>query len=383
MSGDPVPAPGGAGAIPAVVSRPRRGGVPGAVVAWSIAALVPALWAITLMGREWSRPPAAVVVLVAFLPYLYVAVAALAFAVWCALPDRGVLPAAWALLLLTGFGLWGPSLQGGATSAGDMTVMSWNVRRLWGGPGAVGRPDEVAAATRCVEETIREQDPDVLTLMEVTRQDVAVLEAALGMTCAQTDYFGVGRSDLAGLAACVRKDTTLRSAKPLRFVQDEAWNYVFTEIERGGRVFNVLAVHLYPYGLSTGALRKTENDVDEAQAVSLLAIGRHGEQTFRAQVHQSDALIRATETLHDPTVIAGDFNSTPDSALHQALRRTLRDAWSGGRGFGGTVDAFGWVPLRIDYVYTTDDFSVRRTEVLPSACSDHRPVVTRLVFQGG
>jgi endonuclease/exonuclease/phosphatase family metal-dependent hydrolase len=358
----------------------RRGGVGGALVAWSAVALVPALWALTVTGREWSRPPAILVLVVAFLPYLYATAIAALFAVWCALPDRRSVPAAAGLLLVSGFGLWGPARGLSTARPAEFTMVSWNVRRLWGGRDAIGREEEVAAANRCVSDAILAQDPDVVALLEVTARDVSRLEVALGMKCAHSDYFGTG-GGRSGLATCVRNGARLRSTRPLRFVPDEPWTYLLSEIERSGRVFNLLAVHLYPYGLSTGALRKTSQEFDEARESSLVAIGRHGEATFRAQVHQSDALIRATETLHDPTLIAGDFNSTPDSALHHALRRTLRDSWSAGNGLGGTVDFLGWLPLRIDYIYSTDDFDVQKTQVLPVGCSDHRPVVTHLALR--
>lgn len=80
-----------------------------------------------------------------------------------------------------------------------------------------------------------------------------------------------------------------------------------------------------------------------------------------------------------PTLLCGDFNETPQSYLYRKVIGTFKDSFvQGGRGMGDTYA--GSVPfLRIDYIFTSDDFKVmdykKGKEI---EFSDHYPVVASL-----
>jgi endonuclease/exonuclease/phosphatase family metal-dependent hydrolase len=76
-----------------------------------------------------------------------------------------------------------------------------------------------------------------------------------------------------------------------------------------------------------------------------------------------------------PTLVGGDFNSVPESAVQQSLREAgLRDAWSVcGRGDGLTYPADSAVK-RIDYLYLTGSAVCRDARVVRTDASDHRPL---------
>ncbi len=76
-------------------------------------------------------------------------------------------------------------------------------------------------------------------------------------------------------------------------------------------------------------------------------------------------------------LVGGDMNSTPESAVQQAVRRAgWRDLWAecGRRGHGLTYPASQPVK-RIDYLYALGGAACERAEVLESEASDHRPLV--------
>ncbi len=208
----------------------------------------------------------------------------------------------------------------------------------------------------------------MLALQEVSKDDIDALSKAADLDCAHATYLSGGGPTKGGLAACVRRgDWELRSGSGQRFVDPRDWHYVFAEIGRGERVFNLMTVHLHPYELAM-------ND--------WLTVGREGSQVQAAQSDQAAALLDRMGRLEDPTVVAGDFNSTRDAALHVALRRHLTDSWErGGLGFGGTVRLAGWAPLRVDYVYGSREFAVGTSRVGEAGCSDHRPVLSELVLR--
>lgn len=359
--------------------RRRTGGRAGAASAIALVALLVALFAVTLAGRALFAPPAPIAALVLVLPYAYVLVAVLAFALWAVLPDRREPPVVLTLTLAAGIALWGPSwpARGEAAPGDPVEVMSWNLRRLWGGP------DDGGDALECVARVIEAEAPDVLTLLEVSRDDVDRLRERLGLDCVHTNYVESAETHRGGLAACTRGPRwALRSGAPVRYVDHRDWSYVFSEVSGEGRVFNVLAVHLHPYPVSVRRLRTGVRELARGAPGELTELSRDGREVFKAQSDQAAALLERVRGFQDPTLVAGDFNSTRDAALHAALRRTLTDTWErGGFGMGATMRFLDVLPLRIDYVYASDAFAVLDAEVPEVGCSDHRPVVSRLVLR--
>lgn len=363
-----------------VVVEPVRGGIGAAFTVGALGLALAALWSLTAVGREWRAPPAPFVLLISFLPYVYAAYGAAVFAVWAVLPDRRAPPALLAAVVLSGLVLWGPmSLPRRPSDGAPVRAMTWNVRRLWGPEGSLGRPFERRGALDCVVDTVDRQDPDLITFLEVSSVDVADLSSRLDLSCVHSDYMGVDQADLGGLAVCARAGRwDLRSGGGRQFVDQEDWRYVFAEFERDHRVINVFAVHLQPYAFHTHT-RRVRLD---AGAQGVIDLGHHGETVHRAQVDQARALLDRTARLQDPTLVMGDFNSTRDTALHVSLRRDLIDTWeAAGRGFGATVAFLGHLPLRVDYLYASAALSPVRATVPDARCSDHQPVVADLVFK--
>lgn len=358
--------------------RRRDGGRLGALLGWIAIVSVLTLATVALMGRLLSAPPALVAAAVAFLPYLFIAVAVGLFVLWALLPDRRTLPASLCTVILLGAALWGPSwsARGGAAEGVPVRVMSWNLRRLWGGPDDGGDP------LKCAVAAIEASDPDVLSLLEVSAEDIGRLEAALGMQCAHHPYMSISGSKHGGLAACTRGAWHLQSGRGQRFVDARDWYYVFAEVEHDARVFNLFAVHLSPYEYVAKRLRTGVKGLAKGDAEPLQELGEQGSRIVAGQSDQAAALLHRVERLSDPTVIAGDFNSTRDASLHASLRHHLTDAWEhGGQGFGGTVHLFGWLPLRIDYVYASEELPVVQARLPTAGCSDHLPVVVDLVLE--
>jgi len=149
-----------------------------------------------------------------------------------------------------------------------------------------------------------------------------------------------------------------------RFEPAVDWRYLTAELVGPGGALNVLTIHLTPHRSPRGALR--------------------GSDAVRGQADQAAALIDRAARFRDPTVLAGDFNSTRDFYLHRALRERYADAWErGGLGFGATTHALGLVPLRVDFLYADPRLAVSRAAIPGEGCSDHRPVVASLVIRPG
>lgn len=315
------------------------------------------LSALSLLGPLVMAPPLPLIALLTVLPWLWMGLAA-CFAFWAAvLADRvltGLSVATSVVLLLGWVSLW-PS-RGASVAGPGLRVLAWNVQRL-------GWEDaDDSERLGCVAAEVERVQPDAVAFLEVSSRDVERLEARLGLSCVHIDYEGTARPTLGGVASCARGDRwTVGESGPRRFTDDLDWYYVFTEFVpvAGGRPFNFITVHLQPHSQLPGAPE--------------VVVERHQRQTA--------ALLGRMERLQDPTVLAGDFNSARDAAIHTRLRRTLQDAFEvAGLGPGFTRLLGGLVPLRIDYIYASEAFGVRRAVIPHVDCSDHRPVVADLVL---
>ena len=81
-----------------------------------------------------------------------------------------------------------------------------------------------------------------------------------------------------------------------------------------------------------------------------------------------------------PTVFMGDLNAEPDNPVLQPLFDRFRDT-AAGYVCGETLTYRSDVPdRRIDYIFVSHDFSVRRMYIPAVTASDHRPVAAEVVL---
>ena len=310
------------------------------------------LLAVTVAGRELLAAPVVIAALTTMLPYVFGATLAALFLLWSAAPNQRSLPVLCGILVIASAVLWGPGLVKSPTGdEPDLKLATWNVRRLWGGASDGGDP------TACVTQAIRDMNVDVLALQEVSANDARKIGRDLQMTCSHVDYRGTQRLNRGGLATCVAKGQwhLLSTEKP-SFLADNPWHYLFTEVQREEQVINIMNVHLRPYRIASTDF----SDVADVPQV---------------QSDQATELLDRVKRLADPTILAGDFNSSRDSALHVALRDTMHDTLEQtGNIFQPTYFLFNWVPTRIDFAYHSQDITTVDAGVLSIDCSDHRPV---------
>jgi hypothetical protein len=272
--------------------------------------------------------------------------------------------------------LWGPSWPSWSDRRPGvpLVLMEWNVERLWGqAPGST-------SPLACVVETVKVANPDLLSLLEVSQDELKTLEKALEMDCVQSDYLGSGKANRGGLALCVRGDVwRLFSGAPQPYLDTDNWRYVFAELQSETAHVNALAVHLRPYAFGPHSIQNSVLNVAVGNPGPFQALQAAGAEVASNQGAHAEALLDRVSRFSDPTLLAGDFNSTRDMALHYRLREQLADTYEvGGRGLGPTTYVGGWLPLRVDFVYATPGIGVVSSSVLDRQCSDHRPILSEL-----
>jgi endonuclease/exonuclease/phosphatase (EEP) superfamily protein YafD len=246
--------------------------------------------------------------------------------------------------------LGGPALAnvrpapGGAPTGRPLRLVSLNMLHGRADPAAV-----LALATAA--------DADVLALSEVTPQAAAGLLAA-----GVTDLFphahvvpaGKGQPAGAGGALWSRLEMRSRSVVPGRFGQPTARLAV-----PDGPDVEVTAVHTHPPAGSP------------------------------AQVRRWEAELRLLPSPAEPvlSVLAGDFNATPD---HASFRRVLRRGWVDAAQATGRALRPTWAPIRLraprltlDHVLVDPRIGVAAFDVVHVPRTDHRALVAELVLPAG
>ncbi|MFH1469318.1 MAG: endonuclease/exonuclease/phosphatase family protein [Pseudomonadota bacterium] len=376
---------------PAPPERPRR--------TWRVAVMaalpMALLWGLTLAGRMDRSPAAWLVAAVLVLPWLH----ALSWALLGGLllvcrRSRWLLALLClhlALALAAGGGScavhWLPSRERSLPPRGDLRLLTWNVGRM----GVWASEEEgrctLAATREGVRATIAREEPGVLVLLEITGARLEALAADAGLDCVGTDYRGEGRRGVGGLGVCVPSEGRWRISQSRDLALPPDWRYVFAELSDGEHAFNVLALHVRPYGVTPPELDAALHDLLRGRRGPLGALLAELERAVAGQADQVAEVRALVAGFHDPTVLAGDFNSPPDSAVHASLRRQLRDAWEvAGHGAGSTRTVGRWLPLRIDYAYTSEGLDALDARVVDCrcagglACSDHRALVVDLAL---
>ena len=102
----------------------------------------------------------------------------------------------------------------------------------------------------------------------------------------------------------------------------------------------------------------------------------------RSQVRRRQArgLRRLLASISGPCIVAGDFNSPPDSVVCRSVPTSYRDTFAvRGHGFGYTFPEP--LPLwRLDYLLVQGPLRVLSHRTVPSKASDHLPIVSELAL---
>ena len=187
---------------------------------------------------------------------------------------------------------------------------------------------------------------------------------------------------------------------PLIVESFEGWNYI-----RGGNGNELMILSRFPFlnyqESRLGDFRKCLMGEVIINGRKVLLINVHfstakkGRSLFRSgpyipeylqhtadvRKEQVDGLVKLIPK-DKPVIMAGDFNSPPNSQVHRKITKVLKDSFdNGGKGMGLTFSSRKAL-WRIDYIYASKDFIIKKCKVLKAKTSDHLPVWSRLVLTG-
>ncbi|UPG93526.1 endonuclease/exonuclease/phosphatase family protein [Luteibacter aegosomatissinici] len=260
---------------------------------------------------------------------------------------------------------------GPAVAAGDLKVMTFNVRTITGPDG----PNRWDMRKDLFADTIRQLDPDVIGTQELAQQQGDDTVARLPQfVWFGRDRFGGHKDEHMGIF--YRKDR-LKLVKSGDFwlsdtpdkVASITWGNVFPRMVNWA-LFERLSDHKQFYLLDTHFPYR-DND-EEARSKS---------------AHEMAEWVKKLPA-GTPVVITGDFNTGPDSESHRMLTATFKDAWPTAPKKDGPEETFhnftGNATKRIDWILYRglEPKSVRTITISKDGRypSDHFPVQADFAF---
>lgn len=147
-----------------------------------------------------------------------------------------------------------------------------------------------------------------------------------------------------------------------------------TDIEIRGKTYRVINMYLQPFKLEKSMVKLNGNSEEDEQKVKDLV--KRLIPTFKAHQEQVKIIRESIDNSPYPVIVAGDFNSVPNSYEYYETSKGLKDAFfEVGKGSGTSFHDYKF-PLRIDYVFTSESIKPVSYKVDRSVqLSDHFPVI--------
>ena len=151
---------------------------------------------------------------------------------------------------------------------------------------------------------------------------------------------------------------------------DTANNAIFADVVKGKDTIRVYNIHLESMRIDT----KVQNLKKEDSERLFKRIGT----TFKMQEFQTELFLTHKKQCKYKMVICGDFNNTAFSYVYRKIKGDLNDTFKeAGNGFGRTYD-FKFFPVRIDFIFADEAFSVNGFKAYNDHYSDHYPIMATL-----
>ena len=197
----------------------------------------------------------------------------------------------------------------------------------------------------------------------------------------ESGYSGLGNSDFEEMKYSLHNRRISFFSKYQIVEQDtipliDKGKSVYADVIIKGKRIRFINVYLEPFQLHKSMVKPTD-DLEEngTKAKSLV---RRFMPVFKKHEEQVQILKNFIEKSPYPVILAGDFNSVPNSYEYYTISGVLKDCFlESGKGFGTSFHDYK-IPIRIDYVFSSENlkstyYQVDRSQKL----SDHYPVLVK------
>lgn len=197
----------------------------------------------------------------------------------------------------------------------------------------------------------------------------------------ESGYSGLGNSDFEEMKYSLHNKRISFFSKYQIVEQDtipliDKGKSVYADVIIKGKRIRFINVYLEPFQLHKSMVKPTD-DLEEngTKAKSLV---RRFMPVFKKHEEQVQILKNFIEKSPYPVILAGDFNSVPNSYEYYTISGVLKDCFlESGTGLATSFHDYK-IPIRIDYVFSSENlkstyYQVDRSQKL----SDHYPVLVK------
>ena len=197
----------------------------------------------------------------------------------------------------------------------------------------------------------------------------------------ESGYSGLGNSDFEEMKYSLHNRRISFFSKYQIVEQDtipliDKGKSVYADVIIKGKRIRFINVYLEPFQLHKSMVKPTE-DLEEngTKAKSLV---RRFMPVFKKHEEQVQILKNFIEKSPYPVILAGDFNSVPNSYEYYTISGVLKDCFlESGTGLATSFHDYK-IPIRIDYVFSSENlkstyYQVDRSQKL----SDHYPILVK------
>jgi vancomycin resistance protein VanJ len=261
----------------------------------------------------------------------------------------------------------------------ELNVLTWNVQRL----GALSNNQVSATNLKQLSMTLNSSKADVIVIQEISKGQTFQLINHIKMDSKNMQWSNYYPGSKGGLAILLLEDNDWSLSNKQITDLPPSWKCVYSELKHStGQKVNIFGVHIAPPKVTAIQVTNVTKKILLGQHSGIKNILRRYVRQAKIQTKQVDKINNLVSKFNDPTIIAGDFNSTCQLPLHRKIRENLNDTWlKGGVGIGATRYWAGVLPFRIDYIYATKNIEITTTNIGKSEFSDHNPVFSKLFIK--
>ncbi|RZJ48352.1 MAG: metal-dependent hydrolase [Chryseobacterium sp.] len=158
-------------------------------------------------------------------------------------------------------------------------------------------------------------------------------------------------------------------------------NSFYADVEINGKIIRVVNVYLEPFRLNKNMLGMKDENGKKVEENKISILFSRLINTFKTHEDQVIKIRTAVDRSPYPVILAGDFNSVPNSWEYYNLGKNLDDAFvEAGNGSATSFHDYKF-PLRIDYIFSSKSIKPISYKVDYSVkLSDHYPVIAEFLL---
>lgn len=217
------------------------------------------------------------------------------------------------------------------------------------------------------DDFFKKQDADLVVLQEVYWRNEAFNQL-------KDSTFGDYYHEKHAIIQFFSKYPIIETKKILSGENETTAYAAYADIDTGKDTIRVINVYLESMLIDKSLVKETLNQ--EKAEENSKKIGGKLTRGFLEHEKQIEQIAYYIVNSKHPVILAGDLNSVPNSFEYQQILYRLNDAYTAvGKSSGTSFHEFKY-PMRLDYIFHSDDILPIKYEVLHDVkLSDHYPVV--------